>query len=82
MELFSIRIQRTFQLVSTGKANQSAFHCFGRGFEGQWLLAQRFWKEVSEAIPARRVGQPVQCTVHGIAFRSERMQYEPVHLVQ
>ncbi len=30
----------------------------------------------------RRVGQPVQCTVHGIAFRPERMQYEPVHLVQ
>ena len=27
-----------------GKANQSAFHCFGRGFEGQWLLAQRFWE--------------------------------------
>ena len=49
---------------------------------GEASKANGYWKEVSEAIPARRVGQPVQCTVHGIAFRSERMQYEPVHLVQ
>ena len=51
-----------------GKANQSAFHCFGRGFEGQWLLAQRFWKEVSEAVPARRVrpARSMHCSWHCI----------------
>lgn len=65
--------ERQISLLSTALGEASKAN-------GYWL--KRFWKEVSEAVPARRVGQPVQCTVHGIAFRPERMQYEPVHLVQ